>query len=79
MIRLVLLALILTTPAHAERFCRIIREQFVKIYEENDVLAQVAAARLISRIVRCRIASNEMDFGGNGLDGKICRFKRSRI
>jgi DNA-directed RNA polymerase, mitochondrial len=27
--------------AHAERFRRIIREQFVKIYEENDVLAQV--------------------------------------
>ena len=28
-------------PSRAERFRRIIREQFVKMYEENDVLAQV--------------------------------------
>ncbi len=28
-------------PAHAERFRQIIREQFVRMYEENDVLAQV--------------------------------------
>ena len=28
-------------PSRAERFRRIIREQFVKIYKENDVLAQV--------------------------------------
>jgi hypothetical protein len=28
-------------PSRAERFRQIIREQFVKLYEENDVLAQV--------------------------------------
>ena len=28
-------------PSRAERFRRIIREQFVKMCEENDVLAQV--------------------------------------
>ena len=28
-------------PAPAERFRRIIREQFVKLYEEHDVLAEV--------------------------------------
>jgi Autographiviridae RNA polymerase len=28
-------------PSRAERFRRIIREQFVRMYEENDVLAQV--------------------------------------
>jgi DNA-directed RNA polymerase len=28
-------------PSQAERFRKIIREQFVQMYEENDVLAQV--------------------------------------
>jgi DNA-directed RNA polymerase len=28
-------------PSRAERFRKIIREQFVQMYEENDVLAQV--------------------------------------
>jgi DNA-directed RNA polymerase len=28
-------------PSQAERFRRIIREQFVRLYEKNDVLAQV--------------------------------------
>jgi DNA-directed RNA polymerase len=28
-------------PSRAERFRKIIREQFVKMYEEHDVLAQV--------------------------------------
>jgi DNA-directed RNA polymerase, mitochondrial len=28
-------------PAHAERFRHIILEQFVKLYQDNDVLAQV--------------------------------------
>ena len=28
-------------PSQAERFRKIIREQFVKMYEENDVLAQM--------------------------------------
>lgn len=30
-------------PAHAERFRRIIGEQFVKLYDEHDVLAEVRA------------------------------------
>jgi DNA-directed RNA polymerase, mitochondrial len=28
-------------PSHAERFRRIIREQFVRMYQEHDVLREV--------------------------------------
>jgi DNA-directed RNA polymerase len=39
-------------PAQAERFRRIIREQFVKMYAENDVLAHVLECARTSSIQR---------------------------
>jgi hypothetical protein len=49
--------------SRAERFRKIIREQFVKMYEENDVLVQV-------------LEQAKNNLAENAIRRAICRFKR---